>query len=141
MKTLKGILLPIDIYNYEVNVIYGDKNLMKEYLKIKYPKSFQEIEDKDVSFSGAFCFVPEPNKQKLVEEIYIGETKSNYSNIAHECLHTALYLFESRQVLIDPAYQNGHEALTYLLGYMVRRIQNANKWYDYDFKKKKWNKK
>lgn len=138
MKKLKGILLPIDIYNYDVNVIYGDTELMGEYLKIKYPKEYNEQDFKNI---GAFCFIPNPNKKVLVEEIYIGKTKNNFKYISHESLHCALYLLNYCNVNIDPSDSSGHEALTYLVGYMTGYIQNAKKWYDYDFKNKKWNKK
>lgn len=128
--------MPIDIYNSDIDIIYGDKKLAIEYLKQTYKLKEEEIHS--MENTTAFCYRP---KETYVNCIYIGETKNNFRNISHECLHAGLFLLDICNVEINKSEPSGHEALTYLVGYMVGYIQNAKKWYDYDFVKKEWKKK
>ena len=128
--------MPIDIYNTDINIIYGDKKLVIEYLKHKYKLKDEEVHS--MENTSAFCFRP---KETYVDEIYIGKTKNNFKLISHECLHAGLTLFDIVNVNINPSEPSGQESLTYLVGYMVGYIQNAKKWYEYDFAKKEWKKK
>jgi hypothetical protein len=134
MKKLYGKIIDISIYNYEIPVFYGDIELMHEWAKRKY-KNYPIIENS----YGAFCYRENPEKFITPDFIYIGKTRNNYNYISHESLHCALFILANSNVYINENEPVGHEALTYLLGYIVGEIQNA-KWYEYDFKNKKWKK-
>lgn len=137
MKKLYGKTIDIDIYNYDVPVFYGDFDLMKKWASSRF-KNYNDIGQKH-SF-GAFCYRDDPEKYVTPDFIYIGKTKNNYGHIAHEAGHTALFLLSNCNVEIDPDYPSGHEAFTYLLGYLVKEI-TKNNWNEYNFNKKKWIKK
>lgn len=137
-RKLFGKTVDLEIYNYEVPVFYGDIELLKVWAKKRY-KNFDE---KDISNTYlGFCYRNNPDKYLTPDFIYIGKTKNNYGTIAHESLHCALFLLTNCNVCIDGNNPSGHEALTYLTGYLVEQI-TKNNWSEYQpNKKKKWKKK
>lgn len=135
MKKLYGKTLDLEIYKDEIPVFYGSKELMIEWFKQNYPNNDEAL--KDISASAGFCYTDKPNDCCVPDFIYIGKNKKNHGTIAHEVLHYAMFLLSDRSVGINPENQEGHEALTYLVGYIVSQIQNTN-FSVYDFKKKKW---
>lgn len=137
MKKLYGKRIGLDIYNWEVPIFYGDAEALKQWAigaKIKGIK--EEMENMPKTMAG-FCYREDPEKSIVPKFIYIGKTKNNYNIISHEALHYAMFLLANLNVEIDPTYTRGHEALTYLTGYIVGEITNG-KWKEYDFKNKKW---
>lgn len=137
MKKLYGKRIGLDIYNWETVVFYGDIQLLKQWAIESKIKNFEEEFENIPSTMSGFCYREDPKKSIVPKFVYIGKTKNNYNIIAHEALHYAMFLLANLNVEIDPTYPRGHEALTYLTGYIVGEITNGN-WNEYDFKKKKW---
>lgn len=134
-KKLFGKTINVGIYNYEVPVFYGNIDLLKVWAK----KRYKEFDEEDIldTYSG-FCYRNNPDKYLAPDFIYIGKVKNNYGTIAHESLHCALFLLAYCNVYVRGDTAPGHEALTYLTGYLVEQI-TKNNWSEYmPNKKKKW---
>ena len=136
MKKLYGKTIDIDVYNWFVPVFYGDVEQLKIWFDkqdFKNGKDFFEILPKT---ADAFCFIEDKEQSYVPSFIYIGKTKNNYRNITHEALHFTMFLLDQLHVNIDPSHPYGHEALTYLTGYLVGEI-TKNNWNEYQPNKKK----
>lgn len=135
IKKLYGKTISLDIYNWEVQVLYGDIELLDIWAKRNFKNYNDDSTGKQLE---AFCYIDDPDERNVPDFIYIGKTKNNYGNITHETLHFALLLLANANVYINAKYYDGHEALTYLTGYIVQEI-TKNTWYEYQpNKKKKW---
>jgi len=133
-KKLYGKTVRLDIYNWEAEVLYGDIEVLNIWAK----KRFKGYDDDHKKTVGAFCYRDNPDEKIVPDFIYIGKTKNDYGMITHEALHFALFLLANCNVLINEKEPEGHEALTYLTGYIVQEI-TKNTWYEYQpNKKNKW---
>lgn len=135
MKKLYGKRIDIGVYNWYTTVLYGNPELLNVWAKKQY-KGYDDTIKKTVH---AFCYRDNPDENIVPDFIYIGKTKNDYTFITHEALHFALFLLANCNVLINAKRPEGHEALTYLTGYLVGEI-TKNNWYEYkpNNKKKKW---
>ena len=136
MKKLHGLTIDVEIYKDEIPVFYGDPDLMFQWGTNKYGETFRG-EFSQVKGASAYCFICDPVGYRIPAFIYLGRTKRNWGNIAHEVLHYSMFLLAHRNVGIDPEEVEGHEALTYLVGWIIEKIQKTP-FKEYNFKKKKW---
>jgi hypothetical protein len=133
---LYGITIDVEIYKDDIAVFYGDPQIMFEWGVRKYGRNFEQEKER-LKDASAYCFIADPIGYNIPAFIYLGKNKRNWGSIAHEVLHYSMFLLAHRNVGIKPDDVEGHEALTYLVGWIVSKIQATN-FKEYNFKTKKW---
>lgn len=137
MAKLYGITIDVPIYKEQVVVLWGDKEKAIDFIKYcvgdKYNNS-SSIEDESCL---AFNYISNWDDYRVPEFIYLGKSRNKHGTVAHEVLHFAMFLLASRNVGIDESHVKGHEALTYLVDYLIERIHEC-KYGEYSPEKKKW---
>ena len=117
-KLLEKYLCKIPIYDYEVYIIPNRKHFEK--LNAYCYKDDLTIED--VTDGCCRKYYKENGGQFALLGVF---SNDNYETIAHECIHTALYIME----YIGQEVSSGDETLPYLTEYLIKevkkRINNA----------------
>lgn len=107
--------LRVPIYEWTI-YFFGDREkAIGQMRRQKVPKTTIDFWE-DATLGGVTSYWPEDR------EIYIGVFRDDAGMVAHECVHAAVYMLEDAGI---PIYANNHEALTYLVHYLVNQYHEA----------------
>lgn len=107
--------LRVEPYGWNV-VFFNDQDRACRYLKgRKIPAVTLDLWTDSTTSGCTSLWVEE-------RHIFVGVFNDNSGTIAHECVHAAVYILDDAGI---PIYGNNHEALTYLVGHLVREFYKA----------------
>ena len=108
-------VIHVPIYNHVVVVYIG--STLEE--SIKGIEKDYSVKLEGLEYALGFYEVIE-NKSKKAEHIVVGLSDScKNTTIAHECLHVAYFILEE---VGQKCPQNNHEALAYLMSFLIEEI-------------------
>ena len=120
-KELYGTNVPIDLYNTDIAVVWGDKEKAKIYTDYIPPNREGVIDDNVMGW----CNVRDDGRLY----VYLGTSLKNYHTIVHELTHAILFTTHQLGIMVSDEPCE-HETTTYLFGYVIGSVLET--------KKKKW---
>lgn len=126
---LYGIDVPFDIFDDNLNVLYGDFNLAVEYCESKGCK-FNKDESHELA--DGFCI-----RNKTSNYVYIGKDLNNYTTIVHELMHGIMNITYLRNIAWSDTPGPQQELFCYLSGFAVNYVlaTKPKKWFVWENKK------
>jgi hypothetical protein len=112
---MKKISFKIPIYNGKVLLVYTN-----DFLKVgrKFGVQFEV----DINSCKGLAYKVKDNKYLILIKKYRAD---DLDTLVHECLHITNYILKDKGVIVDI---ENDEAQTYLLGYIMGKIQSKKIW-------------
>jgi len=132
-KRLLGYNLPLDIFDDNFTILFGEGKLLLQYIKDrKLDINLDSLEGIESGIVDGICFKDKNNKT----HIWIGKDKKKYNVICHELMHAILTLTHERNLYCGDTPGNGEQELEcYLTGYVMNYVLTKKKFYKWDSKK------